>query len=270
MPPENNANELDCVNVVQLTDSHLFADPDARLLGLDTYASLNAVIDSVLEEQSRIDLVLATGDIAQVASESAYQRFVSSVERLARPWYWLPGNHDDAQIMSRMGQAGGFSVPWIDVGNWRLVMLDSALPGSVAGYLADDQLQRLEQAITGTSRHVLVCLHHHPVPIGVAWMDPLGLHNAAALLDRLDRSPMVRGVLWGHVHQEIDRQRGTLRLLATPSTCIQFAPDVTDFTTDVRQPGYRWMRLYPDGRIETGVSRLADGRFQADRDATGY
>lgn len=33
MPPENNANELDCVNVVQLTDSHLFADPDTRLPG---------------------------------------------------------------------------------------------------------------------------------------------------------------------------------------------------------------------------------------------
>ncbi|WP_304639653.1 3',5'-cyclic-AMP phosphodiesterase [Pseudomonas sp.] len=269
MPPEKLANAPDHVNVIQLTDSHLFADDEARLLGLDTYASLNAVIDSVLAEHASIDLVLATGDIAQVASESAYQRFMSSIERLATPWYWLPGNHDDAELMSRLGSEGGFSAPWVDAGNWRLVMLDSSVSGSVAGYLSEEQLLRLEQALD-TTRHVLVCLHHHPVPIGVAWMDPIGLRNASALLDRLESSPAVRGVLWGHVHQEIDSQRGNIRLLATPSTCIQFAPGVTDFTTDQRQPGYRWLRLHTNGRIETGVSRLAQGSFQADRNATGY
>ena len=56
------------VCVVQLTDSHLFADAQQRLLGIDTLASLNAVVDQVLVEQPRINRVLANGDIAQDAS----------------------------------------------------------------------------------------------------------------------------------------------------------------------------------------------------------
>lgn len=270
MPPTMTSTETDCLSIIQLTDSHLFASDDARLLGLDTHASLEAVIELVLAEQPRIDLVLATGDIAQDGTEASYRRFMSAVERLQAPCHWLPGNHDDGGLMKALGESAGFTVPWADLGNWRMVMLDSAITGSVAGYLAPEQFVHLEQALADESRHVLVCLHHHPVPIGVIWMDPLGLRNARELFDRLDSSPAVRGVLWGHVHQAIDVQRGPLRLMATPSTCIQFAPQVEQFTTDNRQPGYRWLRLHADGRIDTGVSRLPDGRFQADRDATGY
>jgi 3',5'-cyclic-AMP phosphodiesterase len=270
MPPEHNFIEADFINVVQLTDSHLFADADARLLGLDTCASLDAVIDLVLEEQPRIDLVLATGDITQDGSELSYQRFMSSVARLPAPCRWLPGNHDDAQLMKRLGESVGFNMPCFDIGAWRLVMLDSSVAGSVAGWLAPEQLAMLDAALEDESRQVLVCLHHHPVPIGVAWMDPLGLLNASDLLDRLAGRPSVRGVLWGHVHQTIDTWLGTLRMLATPSTCIQFAPRVEQFSTDDLQPGYRWLRLYADGRLDTGVSRLTGDRFVADRDATGY
>ena len=61
-----------------------------------------------------------------------------------------------------------------------------------------------------------------------------------------------------------------MRLLASPSTCIQFAPASEDFATDNQAPGYRWLRLYDDGRVETAISRLADGSFQPDPGATGY
>jgi Icc protein len=31
----------------------------------------------------------------------------------------------------------------VDIGNWRVTLLDSAVPGSVPGYLQDEQLQLL-------------------------------------------------------------------------------------------------------------------------------
>ena len=44
---------------------------------------------------------------------------------------------------------------------------------------------------------LLVSFHHHPVPIGSDWMDPIGLRNPQALFDLLAPYPQVRCLLWG-------------------------------------------------------------------------
>ena len=35
--------------------------------------------------------------------------------------------------------------------------------------------------------------------------------------------------------------------------CFQFVPGRDDFAIDERPPGYRWLHLYPVGRIDTRV-----------------
>ena len=54
--------ELRPLRVLQLTDPHLKADRDGKLLGMNTRDSLAAVIDDVLKRCGQPDLVLATGD----------------------------------------------------------------------------------------------------------------------------------------------------------------------------------------------------------------
>jgi Icc protein len=44
-----------------------------------------------------------------------------------------------------------------------------------------------------------------------------------------------------------------LRLLSTPSTCAQFRPGSDSFAIDERPPGYRWLDLRADGRLDTEV-----------------
>ena len=73
-----------------------------------------------------------------------------------------------------------------------------------------------------------------------------------------------------HVHQEIDRQRNGVRLLASPSTCVQFAAGCENFKADDQPPGYRWLELHSDGRIETAVSRVRDIHFEVELDSGGY
>lgn len=271
MSPPATTTSTAAVQVVQLTDSHLFTAPDQRLLGLDTLASLHGVIDQVLEDMPQIDLVLATGDITQDGEEPAYQRFIEAMTRLPAPWHWIPGNHDDAARMAQLGAGHDFNQPWVDAGAWRIVLLDSSVPGSVGGHLDERQLLRLDEALaTAGERYLMVCLHHHPVPIGSAWMEPLGLDNSEQLFARLDADPRVRAVLWGHIHQYLDQQRGHIRLLASPSTCVQFAVGSDDFATDAQPPGYRWLRLHGDGHVETAVSRLPAGCFVPADGASGY
>ncbi|SDZ11994.1 3',5'-cyclic-AMP phosphodiesterase [Pseudomonas sp. NFIX28] len=271
MPSVSTLTTDDPVLLVQLSDSHLFAEADGTLLGMNTRDSLQRVIDLVLEQQPRIDLMLATGDLSQDGTLESYQLFRDMTRRIPAPARWIPGNHDEPQIMAQAAVQSSLLAPVVDIGNWRITLLDSAVPGSVPGYLQDEQLQLLASALSeAPERHHLICLHHHPVSIGCAWMEPIGLRNPHALFAVLERFPQARAVLWGHVHQEIDRQQGPLRLLASPSTCIQFEPGSEDFKVGTAAPGYRWLRLLPDGRLETGVERVNGFDFQVDYGSNGY
>jgi Icc protein len=263
--------------IVQITDPHLFADADGKLLGMVTRDSLEKVIDKVLLEQPQIDLLLVTGDLSQDGTVESYQAFQQMSARIKAPTHWFCGNHDEPLAMEEAAAgiqaAGGADVlkPVIDIGNWRITLLNSAVPGSVPGFLPESELKLLAQSLSeAPERHHLICLHHHPVSIQCKWMEPIGLRNPHALFEVLGRFPQTKALLWGHIHQEVDRMQGDLRLLATPSTCIQFKPLSDDFALDDLPPGYRWLRLQPDGSIDTGVSRVEGYEFKPDFSSAGY
>jgi len=259
------------IQLLQLTDSHLYADPSASLLGIATAESLRAVVELARREQPRIDLLLATGDLSQDGSSASYRAFLQACAPLAAPACWIPGNHDDAAAMVEVGAAAGCLREVVELGAWRVLLLDCQVPGAVFGHLGAPRLEwlaaRLDEA---PQQHHLICLHHQPAPVGSRWMDGIGLRDGEALLALLAERPQARVLLHGHVHQAVDQQVGSLRVLATPSTCVQFTPRSEDFAIEARGPGYRWLRLHADGRVDSEVSRLADDAFVPDPDATGY
>ncbi|MGK0441507.1 MAG: Icc protein [Pseudohongiellaceae bacterium] len=258
------------LRVLQITDSHLGEQVGERLLNLDTDESLAAVLELMVKESPECDLLLATGDIANHASVAAYQRFDALTRHVAPDTLWLPGNHDDPDLMVQT--LGEPLVKTAQLGAWLIIMLDSSAKGQVGGSFSEFELaflkEQLEQA--GDS-YVLICLHHHPVDIGCAWLDEQRVTNAAAFFEILDSCEQVRGVAWGHVHQHIDTERNGVKLMATPSSCVQFAPGSDVFKLDRAAPGYRWLNLHQDGRIDTGVSRVKDVIFDIHYDnSEGY
>lgn len=259
------------VLLVQLTDSHLFANADGKLLGMNTHDSLQRVIERILDEQPQVDLILASGDLSQDGTLQSYQRFRQLHEQIPAPARWFAGNHDELPAMQAACAGSDLLQPVTDLGNWRIILLDTSIPGAVPGHLSAAQLALLSTALSDAGeRHVLVTFHHHPVSIGCRWMEPIGLRNPDALFAVLDGFPQVRALLWGHIHQEFDQLRNGVRLLASPSTCVQFAPGSEEFQVDQEAPGYRWLRLYADGRLETAVSRVVGIRFEVDYSIKGY
>ena len=103
-----------------------------------------------------------------------------------------------------------------------------------------------------------------------AWLDTQVVGSADKFFDVIDRHPRVRAIIWGHVHQEFDSVRNGVRMLAVPSTCVQFKPKSEDFAIDDANPGYRWLDLYPDGHIDTAVSRVQGITFEVDFSVKGY
>jgi 3',5'-cyclic-AMP phosphodiesterase len=261
------------VRVVQLTDTHLGKAAGTTLLGMDTDHSLQAVIDLLRSERRAVDVLLATGDLSDQGAQEAYRRLRGYFEQITSDSFWLPGNHDDRGAMAAEVGEPKRLCHQLRVANWQIVMLDSQVPGEVGGELGPDELAGLEQALVAAADaglYTLVCLHHQPVAIGCRWLDEQMVADADQFFAVLDRYQGVRGVLWGHVHQQIDRQRNGAALMASPSTCVQFAPGSAGFKADAAAPGYRWLDLHEDGTINTGVSRVQGVSFTVDLDSGGY
>lgn len=244
---------MTALRLVQFTDTHLVGDPAGGIRGVATRDTLARVIGRARSDLAAAEAVLLTGDVVH-DDASGYDVARELLAPLGKPIWCLPGNHDEPGLMRAALDSPPFAYcPVVDRGAWRIVLLDSVIPGATGGALARTELDRLERALTETSAHVLVVLHHQPLPARSRWLDPIGLADGAVFVERLQRFPGVRGVLWGHVHQAHDETRGQLRCLGTPSTCVQFAPDVPEFALDDRPPAYRRVTLHADGRIDSDV-----------------
>lgn len=258
--------------LLQISDPHIFANPEGELLGQRTRLTLEEVLRLARVGYGDANRVLLTGDLTQDASPAAYHYLAQLCGRLGLPCHALPGNHDNPEEMARSLSAGPIDMPHhIDCGPWRLILLDSTLTGMESGHLADDPLQWLASALA--ARHqapTLVVLHHPPVPVGSAWLDEIGLDNPGDLFAVLDHHPQVRGIIFGHIHQAFSADRKGVALLGAPSTCIQFLPESQGFALDPATPGFRWLELHPDGRIDTGVERIAAYPDPLDLSGAGY
>ncbi len=244
------------LRILHITDTHLFAEADGRLRGVDTRRSLEAVLEAATSGPWPADAILASGDLSQDESAGAYQRFRGMLAPLGVPVWCLPGNHDAPSRMADNLAGPPFQIGGAVVADgWAILLLDSCIPGEHGGRLSSAQLAWLAEALEEhRQRHVLIALHHHVLPLQSRWLDELGLANAAELLAIIDRAPQLRAVVAGHVHQASGIDRAGVRFLTTPSTCFQFLPGAATFAVDRRPPGYRWLELHADGRLDTTVA----------------
>jgi 3',5'-cyclic AMP phosphodiesterase CpdA len=174
--------------LVQISDPHLRLGPDDQ----GSAAALAAAVERVLALPDPPDAVLLSGDIADSGSEEEYALARELLAPLTMPIHLIAGNHD------RLPERTAYAVR---CGELRLIACDTTIPGEDGGRLdvawLDDRLAENPQAPT------IVAMHHHPVPIGIPWLDRIGLPDADrdALAELLRRSPQVRRVVAGHVHR---------------------------------------------------------------------
>lgn len=244
------------LKVVQLSDCHVSAAPDEAYRGQDARACLERTVDAALDWTP--DLVLATGDLSEDASEASYAYLAEVFGRFPVPVLVTTGNHDDGNRLARHFPQSAVGAPLVRDAAWRIIVLGSAKPGEIAGRLDESQLAALEAALEEADRPVLVALHHQPWLVGSPWIDRWPLLEPERFHALLARSAAVRLVLWGHVHQDVRHVEGHLVGLGAPSTVSNSLPGQERFTPDPAGPAARWLELAANGGFRTGLLRPGD------------
>ncbi|MDP1665917.1 MAG: 3',5'-cyclic-AMP phosphodiesterase [Methylobacter sp.] len=265
-------NNPACISILQLSDLHILAEPEDKMLGINTEHYFHACLEQAFTENRHFDLILLTGDLAQDPCLASYQRILNSLEVYGTPCICLPGNHDDYKFMQQIFNTDRINCrKQVKLGNWQLISLNSQIPGKPGGRLSNEELAFLENCLTeNPDRHALVAVHHHFLETKSPWMDTMIIENSRELLAIIDKYPQVKVITTGHIHQVMDIKTAALRVLGVPSTCFQFAPETLEFSVSDAAPGYRLIELYADGRVESEVVRLPEPLTELRANAHGY
>ena len=263
------SNSAEHMTLVQVTDTHLTGDSDGTLLGMNTERSARQVIEAALASQEP-DCVLVTGDIAADGQAGAYEQLNGFFNHRV-PTLWLPGNHDDIRVQKDTYR--NHLKRRIVGRHWDVLMLETQVAGKVGGHFSSAELEALQRAVADAAagdKSLLIATHHPLRALQSTWLDEQAVSNASAALTLMQTHSDRVVVVSGHVHQESDAVVQGVRMLTTPSTCIQFAPQSHDFALDDKQPGYRRIVLQPNGQIETQVIRICDEENRPLSGSSGY
>lgn len=235
--------------LLQLSDSHLSADPQALYREQSADANLASLRESIRKLSP--DVIVLSGDVSEDASPASYWRKGGFVRDLAAKIAWIPGNHDEREVMAAVFDELGFDAgPIVEAGGWQIVLLDSAWPDRPEGELNNERLAPVERM--DDKRPALVFVHHQPLAIGSPWIDKYPLIEPETFWQRLAGKP-VKAVAFGHVHQIFEGQRDGVVCLSAPSTAANGVREAEKFTPSELGPSARWFRLWPNGRWETGI-----------------
>ncbi len=223
--------------VVQITDCHLLATPDAEYQGIRPYRHLQRVLDGLRAEAP---LLILTGDLTEDHSPASYVLLQQLLADWPAPVFLLPGNHDERTALDALGQIQPCRAERrLQLPGWQLWLLDSK-GDTPAGNFPSERLLELEQWLGESSdQQVFWFCHHHLLPIG-SFIDRFDQQDKAGLLALLEREPCLRGLAHGHCHHAYQFIREHFVQVGCPASSVQFL-QTPDWQTEDQGPrACRW------------------------------
>lgn len=265
---QHNQDQQDWT-IIQISDTHLMNQEDLEFVHMNPEHSFQSVMQQIRQQYPNVDAIINTGDLAQVPVAETYSRYLSFMQRLGIPFYQIPGNHDNIDLFPFYQNKD--EVQAIHFGRWSFVLLNSAVPDRIDGWIEQEQLQQLDILLAKLQQQsVIVACHHHPFAMQSKWIDQHMLKNTENLTDILAKHRNVKAVIFGHVHQDSCHEWQHIRFFSTPSTCVQFKPFSEDFALDNEMPGFRVLHLKANGELETQIHRVQTARQQINGEISGY
>jgi 3',5'-cyclic AMP phosphodiesterase CpdA len=252
--------------ILHLSDTHILPGVDDRLHGVDTMANLRLAFDSLEEHAARPDAIVVSGDLTNGGELDSYRRLRAVLDdardRFGVPVLPVMGNHD-ARGPFRAGLLGVAAcdepfhyVTW--VGDLRVIVLDSTVPGAAHGELDGPQLDWLRTELAAPAPEgTIVAVHHPPIPGPVPVINYLVLQNPAALANVI-RDSDVLAVLAGHAHHPISGVFAGVLCFAAPATAYTVDPLAGEARIrGIDGPGFGLVQLYGRTVVASAASLRA-------------
>lgn len=232
--------------------------PYWRLMNEDAIAEINA---------AQVDAVVIKGDIADRGLPEQFGFARETFAKIAAPHHAFLGNHDYYGRHNGAGEVDGYALLGqapapraVDLGGWRLVLLETAIPGDHHGVFDGDRLRWLEATLAETREArtpTLLFMHHQPVPPEHrdAYPNSIGLlpEHSLEFFSAIGANPQVKGVLIGHTHR--NRVRRYRASGATPFVEVNCTKDYPG--------GWAHYSLFDDGSFRQEVRRTSTARALA-------
>lgn len=230
--------------IAQITDLHLLP-PGETLMELDVNERLYRVLNHALARNP--DAFFLTGDFcATEPRQETFYQLRPILDRLGKPYYISPGNHDSRRMLRNAFYLEGHGNEPIK-GLVRVNDRDFLFLDSCMGEVDEDQQAWLARAIAAYPAADIV-LHHPPVPMGVTFMDGnYPLRNTNNLLTILEGNGALRRVFCGHFHSGRMVRHGNLEVHLCPPTSFFINPEADGFQQDYLPPAYSLLEWTDEG-----------------------
>lgn len=230
------------MKVIQITDTHLFANDDAEMLGVKSNVRFQEVLAKIIaEDKHDTDMFILTGDVSQDETAQSYQKIADELMKFALPVYWIPGNHDDIlQMEAVLNNAKHFSrLQHLSSPHWEFIFLNTKKDGTPDGFLSVQELQLLSDKINAVTdnKNIVVIMHHHPAPVGTPLIDNYILKNQSDFWN-IVTDTNVKLIICGHVHGDYRFKHNDIMIESCPATCLQWQKGTTDLKFDT-EIGYK-------------------------------
>tara|TARA_B100001559_G_scaffold41473_1_gene30752 strand:- start:372 stop:1130 length:759 start_codon:yes stop_codon:yes gene_type:complete len=241
------------IKLVHITDMHLSKSKETLYKELNPFDSYIEVLSNIKQSNWKPDALIVTGDISNDGSIESYKNAFNEFTSLKIPILCIPGNHDcKKNLITCLPQNTSCTLQIIS--NWVFIGLDTSLKENPSGFLNSNELSKLKTRIKEHyKKNIIICLHHQPVLISSKWIDEIGLENKEEFFEMIEEYKNIKGMFFGHIHQEFNSNLNNIGIYGTPSTCRQFKPGKKKFELDVLPPAYRRIELSRNGTINSCV-----------------
>lgn len=260
----------DCLTLVQISDLHLYRDATKRYNHVNPHQSFEKVVAMIRQSYGEADLLMVTGDLLQEPSTQGYDALFDDIETLNIPYVPIAGNHDvtlelDSHLPFEQRRHIGITpdprlvnCKVVSSEHWDILCLDSSVKGQIYGGFSEETLAWLARTLASSEKPCIIFAHHPMMRVESAWIDQHRLKNTTDFWQVVAPfASRIKGIFVGHVHQETQAMYQGISVFTCPSTSVQFKPFSYDYCVDDKQTaGLRWLTLYNNGMLATGIKRV--------------
>ena len=217
-------------NILQITDLHL-SDIALEQTQKNPHCCCHlfeAVLTQALAENERCDLILVTGDLVSKVNPQVYDHIFEVLTATRIPFACIAGNHDvteefdssvpfdERRMVAHTPDSRLLSRHVIMTEHWQLLLLDSSVPGAIAGEVKSSDVDWLCDQLSECDKPALIALHHHVLPMNSAWIDNHIAANTDYFWQRMVDYPQLQVIISGHTHQEKAYEHNGITVYSTP------------------------------------------------------